>query len=47
VIDGGSGNDRICARDGVADSIYCGAGRDTVVAHKSDRVRGCERVLRR
>jgi len=44
---GRSGRDRIRARDGRRDRIHCGRGRDTVVADRRDRVRGCERVIRR
>jgi Ca2+-binding RTX toxin-like protein/membrane-associated phospholipid phosphatase len=43
---GGSGNDTIDARNGHRDTINCGAGRDTVRADPTDRVRSCERVLR-
>lgn len=45
-IDAGAGNDRISARDGHADTIVCGAGRDVVVADRGDRVKGCEQVSR-
>jgi PKD repeat protein len=45
---GGPGNDRIQARDGRADVIDCGGGRDSVVADRKDRIRGgCEKVTRR
>jgi len=48
VIDGGPGRDTTLARDGVADTIRCGAGRDTVFADRRDKVaRDCERVHRR
>jgi Ca2+-binding RTX toxin-like protein len=43
---GGSGGDTIQARDGERDVIDCGAGRDTVVADKTDVVKGCETVKR-
>jgi hypothetical protein len=44
----GAGNDVIQARDGVADAVVCGPGRDTVTADRRDRVnRDCERVRRR
>lgn len=43
---GGVGQDRIEARDGTADTIDCGGGRDVAVVDRLDRVRGCERVLR-
>ena len=45
VILGLGGNDRIHANDGHADRVDCGAGRDVVWADRTDRVRGCERVL--
>ena len=38
VVNGGPGNDRIMARDGQSDAIECGAGKDTVVSDKVDRV---------
>jgi Ca2+-binding RTX toxin-like protein len=42
---GGPGNDRIQARDGHADEIDCGPGRDTVeVDRAEDGVYDCERV---
>jgi hypothetical protein len=44
---GGSGNDTIQARDRARDVIDCGSGRDTVVADKTDSVRGCETVKRK
>ena len=43
---GGAGNDVILARDGERDVIRCGAGRDRAVVDRSDRVIGCEVVLR-
>ena len=44
---GGDGNDRIFARDGEADRIACGKGRDIVVADGGDAVsRDCEVVRR-
>jgi hypothetical protein len=43
VLDGGSGNDRIQARDGTRDTVDGGGGRDTVTADRSDRVRHVER----
>lgn len=40
---GGSGADRLLARDRHTDgAVDCGAGRDRVVADRSDRLRGCE-----
>jgi Ca2+-binding RTX toxin-like protein len=44
---GESGNDRLYAADGVAEDVHCGSGSDGVVADRTDRVRGCERVRRR
>lgn len=43
---GGRGADRINARDGGADVVRCGRGRDLAIADRHDRVRGCERVRR-
>ncbi len=43
---GGTGNDSVQARDGTRDRIDCGAGKDTVVADKTDVVKGCETVKR-
>jgi ABC-type nitrate/sulfonate/bicarbonate transport system substrate-binding protein len=40
---GGPGNDTIFAKDGVADVVNCGSGKDTAVADKKDRVSGCEK----
>ena len=44
---GGSGNDTINSRDGVAETVDCGAGKDTVKADKKDRLKHCEKILRR
>jgi Ca2+-binding RTX toxin-like protein len=44
---GGPGNDTIDARDGVAELVKCGPGRDSVKADKKDRLSGCETKLRR
>ncbi len=45
---GGQGADVIVARDGTRDRIFCGPGRDRVVADRRDRIApGCERVTRR
>ena len=41
---GGPGGDRLNARDGDADSVRCGPGRDRAKVDARDRVRGCERV---
>jgi len=46
-IKSGSGDDKVKARDGEADRITCGKGRDLAVVDRADRVRGCERVRRR
>jgi RTX calcium-binding nonapeptide repeat (4 copies)/Lactonase, 7-bladed beta-propeller len=43
----GPGNDRILAADGIKDVVDCGPGRDRVRADRRDRIRRCERVLRR
>jgi hypothetical protein len=43
-LDGGAGADVLLARDGAADVVRCGSGRDRVVADPADRVRrDCER----
>jgi hypothetical protein len=43
--DGGHGDDAIELRDGVSDSAWCGAGRDSVDAETLDALaRACERV---
>ena len=47
VLCGLGGADTFRTRDGVADVVRCGAGRDVVVADRRDRVAGCERVSRR
>jgi Tol biopolymer transport system component len=39
-----AGNDHIDARDGHRETIDCGAGRDTVVADRIDRLSNCEVV---
>jgi Tol biopolymer transport system component len=45
---GGPGDDALLARDGRADHLDCGPGRDSAVADRRDRVsRTCERVRRR
>ena len=43
---GGIGADRISAKDGKRDRVDCGAGRDTVTADRTDRLRHCERTKR-
>lgn len=42
----GPGADRIDARNGVRETVNCGAGRDRVEADPVDRLRGCEIRLR-
>jgi Ca2+-binding RTX toxin-like protein len=44
LVRGGDGDDLISARDGVADSIECGPGNDTVIADRADALSGCENV---
>ncbi len=47
-VEAGSGADRIYAKDGKADSIDCGRGRDTVVTRdRADRLTSCEVVGKR
>lgn len=41
-ISGGFGDDVIYARDGNAEDINCGPGRDAVIADEVDRLSGCE-----
>jgi hypothetical protein len=41
---GRPGSDTIHAADGVAEEVYCGAGDDTAVADRSDRLHSCELV---
>ena len=43
----GPGNDVVEAANGVRETVNCGTGRDRVVADRLDRVRQCERVVRR
>lgn len=42
----GAGNDRVNSANGKRETVNCGRGRDSVRADRSDRLRGCERVLR-
>jgi Ca2+-binding RTX toxin-like protein len=42
-LNGGSGNDTINSKDGVPETVNCGAGRDRVKADKADRLRSCEK----
>ena len=44
--DAGSGNDRVRARNGLRETVRCGAGFDIVRADRSDRLRGCEHAAR-
>jgi hypothetical protein len=44
---GGPGNDVLRARDGSRDFLNCGAGDDTAVVDRHDRVRNCETIRRR
>jgi uncharacterized delta-60 repeat protein len=43
---GGAGNDRIYARNGRAEIVECGPGRDWAKVDRSDRLRRCEAVIR-
>jgi RTX calcium-binding nonapeptide repeat (4 copies) len=43
---GGAGNDVVDARNGHAELVSCGSGRDRARVDRSDRVRNCERVTR-
>ena len=44
---GGSGNDEIFSRDGLRDTVNCGAGSDVAKADSKDKVASdCERVIR-
>jgi hemolysin type calcium-binding protein len=46
IVSGGPGKDRISARDGFRDRIYCGFGKDRVVADRGDRIEpDCETRL--
>jgi len=46
-IQAGAGGDRIGTRDGVADRVVCGRGKDVVLADSLDAVDGsCERITR-
>jgi plastocyanin len=40
---GGPGNDSINAKDGVAETVKCGPGRDKVKADRKDKLSGCEK----
>jgi hypothetical protein len=41
----GRGDDLVFARDGVAETVRCGPGRDLASADEDDVMRGCERVV--
>lgn len=43
---GGPGDDRLYTRDGAAQTVYCGTGRDSAWVDAGDTPRGCERVVR-
>jgi metallophosphoesterase (TIGR03767 family) len=43
----GRGKDRVMARGGDADRIRCGRGRDVAYVDRGDKVKGCERVVRK
>jgi Ca2+-binding RTX toxin-like protein len=43
---GGKGRDRVKARDGVADTVRCGPGRDIAIADRADTLKGCETARR-
>jgi metallophosphoesterase (TIGR03767 family) len=43
----GRGNDRVDARKGSIDMVRCGRGHDVAYVDRNDRVRSCERVVRR
>ena len=38
----GAGNDTIIAKDGIAENVNCGKGRDKVKADKKDKLKSCE-----
>jgi Ca2+-binding RTX toxin-like protein len=47
-LSGGRGRDRFKVRDGEVDRVFCGDGRDRVIADQFDLVAGdCERTIRR
>lgn len=43
-VDGGGGNDDIAVRDGVADTVRCGAGVDTLQGDREDLLTACETI---
>ena len=46
MLNGGTGNDTLFARDGQRDLVLCGPGRDVAYVDRKDKVSGCE-VIRR
>jgi hypothetical protein len=47
-VNAGAGDDVVRVRDGAADAVTCGPGRDRVTADRADAVTGdCEAVHRR
>lgn len=44
--DAGAGDDRISSRDGFAETVHCGPGKDTLRADSRDKAVGCESVRR-
>jgi Ca2+-binding RTX toxin-like protein len=46
-LSGGRGRDRFRVRDGEADRVFCGDGRDRVIADSRYVLSGCERVRSR
>ena len=42
----GAGNDSVNSKDGVAELVNCGAGKDRVKADRKDRLRSCEKRSR-
>jgi hypothetical protein len=46
VVCGFAGSDRIDVRGGGTDTVFCGPGRDTMLADAGDRIaHDCERVV--
>jgi hypothetical protein len=41
----GAGNDNVYSKDGAADTVNCGPGKDTAVVDKLDKLVGCEQVI--
>jgi len=44
IFDGGAGDDNIISRDGVAERVTCGTGRDTAISDDADNRDSCEEV---